>query len=201
MLTLVLLLGAGIGADAWVTQRAEAAASEHVAALLDAEQAQVRLHGWPASLRLVSGRIPELEVQARDARLAERDVEIAVLEMRLTDVRLDFAALDEGFVRLHGADGTFTADLAEDAVAGLAGVDVRLGDGLGQVVLDEQVVEVVASVEQGVVVLRPVGAAPEEASPMALPLPRLPGGAVVEAAQIVSGALRVSGLVTSLDGP
>jgi hypothetical protein len=198
ILTLALLIGAGIGADAWLTQQAEAAAAEQTAALLDAEAAEVRLGGWPASLRMVAGRVPAVEVRAAGVRLPDSEVVLSELEVILRQVRLRFADLDAGLDGLRGAGGTFGADLGEDAVSQLANAEVSLGDGLGQVEINGAAVDVVASVEEGVVVLRPVGAAPEGATPVALALPPLPGGAVVDGARIVPGALRLHGVVNRL---
>jgi hypothetical protein len=199
VLTLVLLLGAGIGVDAWLTQQAEAEAAEQTAAFLGADGAEVRLGGWPASLRLVAGRVPEVEVRARTVPLPDADLALSDLEVVLRDVRLRFADLEAGLGSLRGAGGRFTAHLGEEAVGRLAGAEVALGDGLGQVRVEDTSVDVAASVEEGVVVLRPVGAAPEGASPVALPLPRLPGGAAVDGARIVPGALRLQGVINRLE--
>jgi hypothetical protein len=194
VITLVLLLGVGVGVDAWVTQQAEETASAQAATLLEADAADVRLGGWPASLRLLAGTVPEVEVRARGVGVPDHDLRLAELDVVLRDVRLRFADLDAGFTRLRGSGGTFTAELDEAAVGRLAGTAVRLGDGLGEVGEDNPI-EVAASVEEGVVVLRPVGAAPEGATPVALALPRLPGSALVESARIVPGGLRLQGRV------
>jgi hypothetical protein len=194
VLTLVLLLGAGIGVDAWLTQQAEEKASAQAAALLDADAAEVRLGGWPASLRLLVGSVPEVEVRARGVAVPDHELRLGTLDVVLRDVRLDYADLDTGVDRLRGSGGTFTAELDEAAVGRLAGTVVTLGDGLGEVGEDAPI-EVAASVEEGVVVLRPIGAAPEGATPVALPLPRLPGSALVEGARIVPGGLRLHGRI------
>lgn len=199
-LTLVLLLGAGVGIDAWLTQQAEARASEQVAALLDAERADVRLGPWPASLRLLSGRVPDVEVAAVQARTPDGAVVLQNLEVHLRGVAVDFAALERGVTSLRGRGGSFVADVSADSVSAVAGASLRFGDGLGQVEANAAAVEVAASVEEGVVVLRPVGAAPEGAAPVALSLPRLPGGAVIEQARIVPGALRIAGVINHLGG-
>jgi hypothetical protein len=199
VLTLALLVGAGIGADAWLTRQAEEQASEQVAALLDAGAAEVRFGGWPASLRLLAGVVPEVEVRARDVQVPDGDLALTELDVELRDVRLRFRDLDAGVERLRGAGGTFSATLGEAAVAELAGAEITLGEGLGRIGADDGV-EVAASVEEGVVVLRPVGAAPEGATPVALPLPRLPGSALVEGARIVPGGLELHGAVGQIGG-
>ena len=200
VVTLVLLLGGGVGVDAWLTQQAEAAVAERAAALLDAEEVEARLGGWPSSLRLVAGSVPEVEVRAVQVAVPDADLALAHLEVVLFDVRLRYADLEDELAVLRGLRGTFAADLGTDAVARVAGADVVLGDGLGQVQAGEGLVDVAASVEEGVVVLRPVGAAPEGASPVPLALPRLPGGAAVERARIVPGALRLEGVVNRVGG-
>jgi hypothetical protein len=149
LLTLVLLTGAGIAADAWLTQQAEAAASEQAAALLDAHAAEVRLGMWPASLRLLAGRVPEVEVRAQGVRLPDSELVLSDLEVVLRDVRLRFADLDAGVGSLRGTRGRFSAALGEEAVARLAGAEVRLDDGLGQVLVNDASVDVAASVEEG----------------------------------------------------
>jgi hypothetical protein len=199
VLTLILLLAIGIAIDAWATRSAEEQLAGHAAAMLDAEDAEVRLTGWPVSLRLIAGRVPEVEIRARNVHVASEGPLLVVLEVALREVLLDYTSLDAGPASIRGARGEFVADVSEESVTRLAGVPVTFGDGLGQVAGNADAVEVAASVEGGVVVLRPVGSAPEGASPVALALPRLPGGGVVERAQIVPGALRLRGTVRELD--
>jgi hypothetical protein len=199
LITLLLLCGAAIAADAWFTSTAEEQASQRVGAVLGAPT-DVELRGWPVTLRLLQGTVPEVGLVAQDVEL-EGGVRLQRLEADVQDVRITFAELrGTDDLPIDGGSGTFRAELSQDTVAHLAGMPggVELGDGLGRAVIGGQPIEVVAAVEGGLVVFRPVGAPTGEVSPVALALPPLPGAAVIEAVRIEPGVLVISGRVLQL---
>lgn len=201
LLTLGVLLAAGVAADALVTRRAEEQASTLVSEELGAP-ADVTLSGWPVGLRLAAGRVPEIRVVASGVPLG--DVALQRLDARLFDVPVRLEDLQGGGPpRLRGSSGgSFVAEFDEEAVGQLAGVPggVRLGEGMGQVRAGDDGVDVAVSLEEGRIVLRPIGAAPEGVRPVEVTLPSLPGSPVIEEVRITRGVLRVSGQLVQL-GP
>lgn len=201
LLTLAVLLTAGVAADALVTRRAEEEASALVSDELGAP-ASVTLSGWPVGLRLAAGRVPEVRIVASDVPLG--DVALQRFDARLFDVHVRLADLQGGApARLRGAGGgSFVAEFDEEAVGLLAGApgEVRLGEGVGQVRAGDASVDVAVSLEQGRIVLRPIGAAPEGVNPVEVTLPPLPGNPVLDEVRITRGLLRVSGQLVQL-GP
>lgn len=200
LVTLAVLLAGGVAADALVTRTAEEQAAARVEALLGAP-ADVTLGGWPVALRLLAGRVPEVRIAAEGVPAGP--VALRRMGIELVDVVVDLDDLaDPGLDRLRASRGTFTAEIDEAAVADLIGMPgaVRLGEGVGQVRHAGGVVDVAVSLEDGAVVLRPIGSAPEGVEPIAMELPPLPGGPAVEQVRFVGGALRVSGRLTQLRG-
>jgi hypothetical protein len=197
LVTFLLLCAAGLAADAWVTSTAEEQASHRVGAVLGAPT-EVELRGWPVSLRLLQGRVPEVALVARDVEL-DGGARVDRLEAVVSNVRITFAELrGTDALPIDGGAGTFRADLAEATVSGLAGVPVTLGDGLASLTIEGRAVDAVAGVESGGIVLRPVGGAAGEVAPVPLPLPPLPGEAIIDGVRIQPGVLRVSGQVLRL---
>lgn len=199
VVTVFLLVGVGVVVDALVTARAEEEASLQLSGLLGGD-ADVDLRGWPVSLRLLAGNVPEVGVVATDVGLSG-DVGLDRLEVTVADVRVTFADVRAPqAARVSGGAGTFTALLDEAAVGALVGFPgaVTLGDGIGQVQAQGVSADVTAAVEGGSIVLRPVGAVPPGVEPVPISLPPLPGQAVVDSARIVPGALRLEGRVLRL---
>lgn len=200
LITFLLLCAGGLAVDAWVTSTAEEQAAHRVGEVLGAPT-EVELRGWPVSLRLLQGRVPEVALVARDVELAG-GVRLDRLEAVVSNVRITSAELrGTGALPIDGGAGTFRADVAEATVSDLAGVPVTLGDGLASVTVDGRAVDAVAGVESGQIVLRPVGVAAGEVAPVPLPLPPLPGEAVIDGVRIQPGVLRVSGRVLRLTQP
>jgi hypothetical protein len=138
----------------------------------------------------------------RPRRPLDGGVRLERLEVDVRDVRITLAELrSEGQLPVDGGAGTFRADLAQETVAALAGLpgQVELHDGLGRATVGGAVVEVVATVEGGRIVLRSVSGPAGEVAPLVLSLPPLPGAAVIEAVRIEPGVLRVSGRVLRLE--
>lgn len=200
LVVILLLAGAGMAADAYLTSTAEEQASRRVSAELDAP-ARVELRGWPVSLRLLSGRVPEVEITAADvpleggASLSRLVVVVQDVQVRLSDLR------GAGALPVEGGAGRFEADLSEAAVNALvpqAPGAVVLGDGLATIDVAGQPVDVVVTVDEaGQIVLRPVSDVPGLA-PITLPAPALPGEVVVERARVTPGVLTLMGRVTRL---
>jgi hypothetical protein len=195
---LVLLL-AGVAVDAYLTDRAEDQAAQRVSAELGG-QVEVDLRGWPVSLRLLQGRVPEVAISAREVPLEGSEARLERLETVVRDVRVRFADLSgTDALPVDGGAGTFRADISEASVNALAVVPggVRLGEGVAVVDVGGQPVEVLATVDAGQVVLRPAqpGAG---LAPIPLPLPPLPGEVVVEGVSVAPGILTLVGRVERL---
>lgn len=200
LLTFVLLCGAAIGADAWVTAAAEDLASEEATARLGAP-AEVSMRGWPVTVRLLQGRVPEVDLIAAGVPIDGVEQRIDRLRVTLTDARVQFRGLGSA-PELEAGAGQFHAELSEAVVGALVGLPgaVTLGDGLGTVAAAGQSVDVAATAEAGAVVFRPLAPASQGLEPVELRLPDLPGATVqIEQALIAPGVLRLSGPVVLRD--
>lgn len=201
LVTLLLLLAGGVTADAVITDRAERAVGEHLAAQLDAD-VDVRFGPWPVTLWLVVGHVPEASAVLRDVPAGE--VRWQRVAVELADVRISPGLTLAGFggapqnVVLRARRGRLDADLDEAAVTRLTGTTVRLRPGEATIETSEGEVAAVAGVEGGVVVLRPVGDAPEGLEPPRFEPPPLPGGARLTRVQLRQGAARLTAEVRQL---
>ncbi|HVM21200.1 MAG TPA: DUF2993 domain-containing protein [Egibacteraceae bacterium] len=136
LFVLILLAGIAVGADFLITRLIEQRTEEQVSAALETP-ADVTLHGWPVTLRLIEGVVPRATVTATDVPL-ENNVTLSRLDVVLHDVQVRLSELGQQSeeVRLPPArSGEFEAELTEEAVAGVLGLpdavsDVRLADGL-----------------------------------------------------------------------
>lgn len=200
LVTLGVLLGLAVAADALVTSDAEERASAHVGALLGAE-ADVTLEGWPVALRLLAGRVPEVRVVATDVAVGD-ELHAQRVDMRLLDVRLRLADLSgsEPPALRARRGGTLVAEFDKEAVARLAELDgdITFGQGIARLETDAGAVDLAAAVEEGRVVLRAIGSAPEHIGPVTVAVPPLPGNPTVDEVRIIANALRVTGRVTQL---
>ncbi len=196
--TLVLLVVAGVVADTLLTNAAERQASARVSEELGAP-ADVDLRGWPVSLRLLSGTVPEVGITAQDVPVEDTSVRVARLEVEVADVRIRFADLRAaGPLPVDGGAGTFRAELSEAEVNRLAGVGgLQLGDGVASFDVAGQRVEVVATVEDERIVLRPITGLPG-VGPVPLAPVALPGEIRLEAVRIRPGLIELSGRVLRL---
>jgi hypothetical protein len=203
LLGLVVVLGVlvGIGAvvDAALTSTAERQASEQLTRELGAP-AEVDLRGWPVSLRLLGGRVPEVGVSATGVPIEGSEARITRIDATVRDVRVRFADLSSGGpLPVDGGAGRFTALLDPASVATLAGLPGALtfGDGVATVDLGGIAVDVVAATADGQVVIRPLTDVPGLTA-VPLPLGDLPGGARVEAVRVAPEGLVLEGSVTRL---
>lgn len=205
LVTLLVLIGGGVTVDAVLTDRAERGAGERLAAELGGE-AEVGFGTWPVTLWLLAGTVPEVRVTLRNVPAGE--VSLRRVSVELRDVRIEGgAALAFGMgepqnVVLRADHGRVDAEMEEEAIRQLTGVAVRLRD--GQALLDTPSGEVVAvaGIEDGAVVLRPVGEAADdrEVEPLRFDLPSLPGDPRVTRVELREGAARLSGDVRRLGG-
>jgi hypothetical protein len=199
LVTVLLLLVVAVGADALVTRTAEAQAAQRVGAELGAP-ASVDLRGWPVSLRLLQGTVPEVDIRATDVPLPDADARLSVLEASVTNVRVGFTDLrGDGDLPVDGGSGTFRAEVTEADVANLAGLPgaLTLAEGVGVVASTGVPIEVIATVDAGVVVLRPLAAAPG-LQPVRLAPLALPGEATLDAVRILPGRLELTGRILRL---
>lgn len=213
--TLGLLLGLAAMVDAGLTRSAEREAAERVRAETGAVAAEVDLRGWPVSLRLATGSVPEAFVTATDVPIPDRAALISLLEVTLTDLALRLDDLQTpGAVPVRAATGRFEARLDADALTaltvessgtegfvdrvepvvtpdGTGVVRVTLASGLGTV-------DAVPEAREGSLVLRPVQALPIGPAELVVPLRDLPAGATVDGIHVEPGALVLAGDVEDL---
>lgn len=205
LVTLLVLIGGGVTVDAVLTDRAERGASERLAAELGGE-AEVGFGTWPVTLWLLAGTVPEVGATLRDVPAGE--VSLRRVSVELRDVRIEggaalaFGPGEPQDVVLLADQGRVDAELEEEAIRQLTGVAVRLRDGEALVDTPAGEVTAVAGIEDGAVVLRPVGGAAdeEEVEPLRFELPPLPGNPRVARVELREGAVRLSGEVRRLGG-
>lgn len=205
LVTLLVLIGGGVTVDAVLTDRAERGAGERLGAEFGGE-AEVGFGTWPVTLWLLAGSVPEVRVTLRDVPAGE--VSLRQVSVELRNVRIEGgAALAFGLgepqdVALLADHGRVDAELEEEAIRQLTGVTVRLRDGDALVDTPAGEVAAVAGIENGAVVLRPVGEAAdeEEVEPLRFELPPLPGNPRVTRVELRDGAARLSGEVRRLGG-
>lgn len=205
LVTLLVLIGGGVTVNAVLTDRAERGAADRLAAAFGGD-ATVAFGTWPVTLRLLSGSLPQARVTLRDVPAGE--VRLRRVSVELRDVRIEggaslaFGTAPPQRVGLRARRGRLDAEIAEEAVRQLTGVTVRLRE--GQAVIDTEggEVAVVAGVENGAVVLRPVGEAADErdVAPVRFEPPPLPGDPRVTRVELREGAVRLTGEVHRLGG-
>lgn len=202
VVTLLVLIGGGVAADAVLTDRAERAAADRIGAQLGAD-AEVRFGGWPVSLRLLVGHVAEAGVVLRDVPAG--DVTLRRVEAELRDVRIDAgAALAFGAgagpagAVLRAGQGRLDAEIGESAVSELVGAPVRIVEGQATVETPAGPVDAVVGLEDGQVVLRPVGEVPDGATALRFEPPELPGDARVTGAQLGAGVARLQAEIRRL---
>lgn len=213
--TLGLLLGLAAMVDAGLTRSAEREAGERVRAETGAVTAQVDLRGWPVSLRLATGSVPEAFVTAADVPIPDRAALISRLEVTLTDLALRLDDLQTpGAVPVRAATGRFEARLDADALttltvesSGTQGLVDRVepvvtpdGTGVVRVTLASGLgtVDAIPEAREGSLVLRPVHQLPIGPAELVVPLRDLPAGATVDAIHVEPGALVLAGDVEDL---
>lgn len=203
LVTLLVLIGGGVALDAVLTQRAQRVVAERLGDQLGAEAA-VQLGTWPVALRLLGGSVPRARVTLDDVPAGP--VALTSVTAQLRAVRVEHGAavalgLDgDGGLGLVADAGRLEADLDERAVSRLAGAAVRLSDGEATVVTGQGRHDVAVGLEGGAVVLRPVGAAPDDAPALRFDAPPLPGGARLAGVQLRGDALRLVADVRRLGG-
>ena len=195
LVTLLVLIGGGVGVDAVLTQRAERAAGQRLSAQLGGD-VDVRLGTWPVTLHLLSGHVPQARVTLRDVAAGNVRLTVATAQLREVDLQpaaglvLGLGEASKPLV-LRPDRGRLEADFDERAVGELAQATVDLRDGKVTIASPQGGYDAVAGLEGGAVVLRPVGAAPDSADAVRFDAPALPGDARPSRVQLRRGALRL----------
>ena len=198
--SVLVLGGIAVGADLAVTNYAERRLADNLVTTLDAEEVTVDLQGWPVAARMLFGSIPQVAMTSTEVEL-DNGATLDQLDVTLTDVEVKVSDLRNNSERLPPADeGTFEAQLGEEAILAMLGVptgvvDAKLQDGIVRlsaagVRLDA---EVVAS--KGDVVIQLQGPLAQLLGGVELPidLSNEPGAPYVEDVEISDGVMSVSG--------
>jgi hypothetical protein len=192
----MVLAVVAIGLDLAVERAAERRISQQVSQLLGAP-AMVDLRGWPVSLRLVFGSLPEVAVHAQDVP-TDSGVRLRQVDATLNEVRLQLGDLSHPRLPVDARAGTFTADLDAQAVQQLfergSATTVQLADGLVRLRTPTTTIDTRVEIEEGMLVLTPVTSSPQLPSRVEIPLPRLPAGTMVQQVTIFGDLIRLEGL-------
>lgn len=159
--TLLVLLVLGVvvvAADRMVAAVAEQRVSDHVSAALDAP-ATVELGGTLPGLRVLTRRLPRVDVAAEDVPLG-RGVVLDRLDATLTGVRVTWTYLREQPERLPPADeGRFRAEIGVASLADLLPISGRVeatdSGRLRLSIANLASVEATLDAEDGRIVVRP----------------------------------------------
>lgn len=199
LVVLGLLVGVVTAADNWLVERAEGQAERRLEDELDSDVDLELRGGWPTSLSMLGGRIPEVILSATDVPLPHSGAELARLEAVLKDVEVDLADLSGGgTMPVSGGSGTFLVEIDEANVNRLVSAPgpIELRQGSGSITVSGQRIEVVPRVEGGELILEPAGL--PQLGTVPVELPGLPAQIRLESVEVLPGALRLSGLVLSL---
>jgi hypothetical protein len=181
-------------ADIVVTNVAEDRAAERLSETLSAPS-EVEMGGWPVSVRLLGGRLPQVDITATDVPLRDTSARLQRLDATLTDVEFGWTWSSglEGRVIAHG--GSFTAELGEAAVQSLVDptITVTLEEGVVRATLAGAQLDATAEVDGDTIVLRPAADLFAGLGELRLPLEGLPEGVQVESVRIEPGVLLLAG--------
>ena len=195
-----ILAGIVTAADNWLVASAEGQAEERLGEELGSSVDLKLRGGWPTSLSMLGGRIPEVTLAATDVPLQHSDAQLARLDAVLRDVEVSLSDPEGGgALPVRGGSGTFTVEIDEANVNRLVSAPgpITLGDGRGSIVLGDRTIDVVPLIQDGGLVLQPATAAPQTLS-VPVELPGLPAQIELEAVEVRPGLLRLSGRVLRL---
>ncbi|MPZ89444.1 MAG: DUF2993 domain-containing protein [Nitriliruptorales bacterium] len=207
---LVLLGVLAFLADLAVTMAAERHAGEEVSTALGAP-ATADLNGWPVSLRLLTGTVPEAVISGTGVPFAEGQGRLTQLEIVLTDVEVPPTL---PVTTIQAASGRFEARIDQNDLRALvpehpAVEDVQLaGDGVRVLGPGGLSVEAAVAARDGSVVLSADTGLPGVGSvELAVPAGQLPAGASLDDARvegaylILGGPVDIARLVEEADLP
>ena len=195
-----------IAGDQLVTATAESRTAARTGSALDAE-VDVDLEGWPVTLHMLNGSIPQATLAATDVPL-DNGASLDRLDVVLTDVEVNVSDLTGDAENLPDAGtATFEAELDESSVAAMLGIP----GGIAEVTLESDTVTISAA---GIAVAADVEARDGDiivslAGPLAqllggaefpIDLSNTPGAPAVEDVEIRNGVMHVSGSLEDLGG-
>lgn len=193
----VLVVAGDLAVTSYIEREAAARVQQRIGA-----PTRVSLDGWPVTPRLLAGTgVPQAVVHAEGVPLQGGGVQLAQVDVILTDVRLPQALQGDPDV-LSAASGRFTATIDQATVQALAGQATDLGqvqilaDRL-QVAVSGLTADLLVGARDGALVLT-VANAPVPAldgREFLLPLGGLPAGASLEQAGVVGGVIQLAGPV------
>lgn len=195
---LVLLAALAFLGDLAVTAAAERRAGEQVSNMV-AAPATVDLNGWPVSLRLLTGTLPEAVISAAGVPLPEGNGRLSRLDIILTDVEVPPTL---PVTTIQAASSRFEARIDQDDLRALvppheAVEDVQLaGDRVRVLGPGGLAVDAAVAARDGSVVLSADTGLPGVGTvEMAVPVHQLPAGASLDDARVEGGQLILGGPV------
>ena len=200
LFALVVVGGLAFVADQVVTGMAE----ERVAGEFEQSvggDATAQLDGWPVSLGLLRGEVPEATINATAVPLRDVGAILPRLDVQLTDVTLPYARGGGGGA-LSATTGRFTATVDQAALTGIVaaagvpdGAQVQIAGDALQVLVQGVTVDLDVSARDGALVVVPTNGLFSALSggERVFPLAGLPPGTSLDSVQVSGGTVILTG--------
>jgi len=199
LFAVVLLGGLAFAADQVVTGMAEQRVAGEFEQSVGGD-ATAQLDGWPVSLGLLRGEVPEATISATAVPLRDVAVVLPRLDVQLIDVTLPYAG--GGAEALSASTGRFTATVDQAALTGIVaaagvpdGAQVQIAGDVLQVLVQGITVDLDISARDGALVVAPTNGLFSALSggERAFPLTGLPPGTSLDTVQVSGGTVILAG--------
>lgn len=199
LFAVVLVGGLAFVADQVVTGMAEQRVAGEFEQSVGGD-ATAQLDGWPVSLGLLRGEVPEATINATAVPLRDVAVVLPRLDVQLTDVTLPYAG--GGAEALSASTGRFTATVDQTALAGIVaaagvpdGAQVQIAGDVLQVLVQGITVDLEVSARDGALVVVPTNGLFSALSggEQVFPLTGLPAGTSLDSVQVSGGTVILAG--------
>lgn len=199
LFAVVLVGGLAFVADQVVTGMAEQRVAGEFEQSVGGD-ATAQLDGWPVSLGLLRGEVPEATINATAVPLRDVAVVLPRLDVQLTDVTLPYAG--GGAEALSASTGRFTATVDQAALTGIVaaagvpdGAQVQIAGDVLQVLVQGITVDLDVSARDGALVVVPTNGLFSALSggEQVFPLTGLPAGTSLDSVQVSGGTVILAG--------
>lgn len=189
-----LLAAADVGARIWAENQVAAALDRQ---LQDVGRVDVGFSGFPFVGRaLLFGEVDQVTITLEEVRRTE--VTFATAGVRLSGIVVDRGAFfGDREVRFEDIDrGTAFAEVSQDELSRLSGVQVTLEPGVAKLTSAAQTVRAAVTVRQGALVFQPL-----DAPAVSVPVPTFDFLPCVANGTVLTGRVRVSCAVETIPAP
>ncbi len=202
LFALVLLGVLAYAADQVVTGVAERRVAAEFEQSMGGGSAVADLAGWPVSLGLLRGEVPQATINATAVPLRDIGATLPSLDVSLTDVTLPYASGNTA--GLSASAGRFVARVDQTALNSIVaasgapdGAQVQIAGDVLQIVIQGVPVDLTVSAREGALVVAPTNGLLSALSggERVFPLNGLPPGTALDTVQVTGGSVLLSGPV------